>query len=138
MCSGGGGDVLNLVFGSSYSSYMDCMVRCFSCVTSGLVRLRFEQCCFVDGLFICGCSFSGSNTLQMSITRLSVIIFVCVTVTSCYLLRGVPVVAEEFFVYFHPTACNLFDFSLSFTIILLPLPPSALHQPYRSRLYKGC
>ena len=137
MCSGGG-DVLNLVFGSSYSSYMDCMVRCVSCVTSGLVRLRFEQCSFVNGLFICGCSFSGSNTLQMSIRRLSVIIFVRVTVTSCYLLRGVPVVAEEFFVYFRPTACNLFDFSLSFTIILLPPPPSALHQPYRSRLYKGC
>ena len=31
----------------------------------------------------------------MSIRRLSVIIFVRVTVTSCYLLRGVPVVAKE-------------------------------------------
>ena len=91
--------MLNLVFGSSYSSYMDCMVLLCSCVTGGLVRFRFEQCSFVvayvDGLFICGCSFYGSNSLRMSIRRLSVIIFVHVTVTSCYLLCGVPVVAEE-------------------------------------------
>ena len=93
-------------------------MHCVSCVTSGLVRLRFEQCSFVvtfvDGLFICGCSFYGSNTLRMSIRRLSVILFVFsfrVTVTSCHLLRGVPVVAEEFFVYFRPTECELYDFS---------------------------
>ena len=98
--------MLNLVFGSSYSSYMDCMVRCVSCVTSGLVRLRFEQCsfvvAFVNGLFICGCSFYGSNTLRMSIRHLSVIIFARVTATSCYLLRGVPVVAKEFFCLLPP------------------------------------
>ena len=98
--------MLNLVFGSSYSSYMDCMVLCVSCVTIGLIRLRFEQCSFVvafiDDLFICGCSFYGPNAVRMSIRRLSVIIFVRVTVTSCYLLRGVPVVAEEFFVYYYP------------------------------------
>ena len=92
--------MLNLVFGSYYSSYTDCVVHC---VTIGLIRLRFEQCsfvvAFVDGLFIHGCSFYGSTALRMSTRRLSVMLFVFsfrVTVTSCYLLRGVPVVAEEF------------------------------------------
>ena len=93
-------------------------MHCVSCVTIGLIRLRFEQCSFVvtfvDGLFIYGCSFYGSITLRMSTRRLSVMLFVFsfrVTVISCYLLRGVPVVAEEFFVYFCPTACKLYDFS---------------------------
>ena len=98
-----GGDVLNLVFGSYYSSSVDCEVRCVSSVTIGLIRLRFEQCSFVvdfvNGLFIHGCSFYGSTTLRMSTRRLSVMLFVFsfrVTVTSCCLLRGVPVVGEEF------------------------------------------
>ena len=102
MCSGGG-NALNLVFGSYYSSSVDCEVRCVLSVTIGLVRLRFELCSFVvdfiDGLFIHGCSFYGSTTLRMSTRRLPVMLFVFsfrVTVTSCYLLRGVPVVAEEF------------------------------------------
>ena len=96
-------DVLNLVFGSYYSSSMDCEVRCVSSVTIGLIRLRFDQCsfvvAFVDGLFIHGCSFYGLTTLRMSTRQLSVMLFVFsfrVTVTSCYLLRGVPVVAEEY------------------------------------------
>ena len=91
---------------------------CVSCVTIGLIRLRFGQCsfvvAFVDGLFIYGCSFYGSITLRMSTRRLSVMLFVFsfrVTVISCYLLRGVPVVAEECFVYFRPMACKLYDFS---------------------------
>ena len=95
--------MLNLVFGSSSSSYMDCEVHCVSSVMIGLVRIRFSQCsfvvAFVDGLFIHGCSFYGSTTLRISTRRLSVMPFVFsfrVTVTSCYLLRGVPVVAEEF------------------------------------------
>ena len=84
-------------------------MHCVSCVTIGLIRLRFEQCSFVvvfvHGLFINGCSFYGSNTLRMSTRRLSVMLFVFsfrVTVTSCYLLRGVPVVAEEFFCLLPP------------------------------------
>ena len=68
-------------------------------VTSGLVWFRFVQCsfvvAFVDGLFICGCYFYSSSSLRMSIRRLYVIIFVRVTVTYCYLMCGVPVVAEE-------------------------------------------
>ena len=70
-------------------------MHCVSCVTIGLIRLRFEQCsfvvAFVDGLFIYGCSFYGSITLRMSTRRLSVMLFVFsfrVTVISCYLLRG--------------------------------------------------
>ena len=87
-------------------------MHCVSCVTISLIRLRFGQCsfvvAFVDGLFIYGCSFYGSITLRTSTRRLSVMLFVFsfrVTVISYYLLRGVPMVAEEFFfVYFRPTA----------------------------------
>ena len=81
-------------------------MHCVLCVTIGLIRLRFGQCsfvvAFVDGLFIYGCSFYDSITVRMSTRRLSVILFVLsfrVAVIYCYLLRGVPVVAEEFFVY---------------------------------------
>ena len=41
LSSGWGGDVLNLVFGSSYSSYMDGEVHCVSSVTIGLIGVRF-------------------------------------------------------------------------------------------------
>ena len=66
----------------------------------------------------------------MSTRQLSVMLFIFsfrVTVTSCYLLRGMPVVAEEFFVYFRPTACKLYDFSKSFTNY--PLPTSSIGSP---------
>ena len=33
--------MLNLVFGSSYSSYMDCVVHCVLSVTIGLIRDSF-------------------------------------------------------------------------------------------------
>ena len=121
------GDVLNLVFGSYYSSSVDCEVRCVSSVTIGLIRLRFEQCSFVvDGLFIHGCSFYGSTTLRMSTRQSSVMLFVFsfrVTVTSCYLLRGVPVVAEEFLFPYAQRRVNFTTFHSLLLIILLP-PPS--------------
>ena len=85
-------------------------MHCVSCVTIGLIRLRFGQCSFVDGLFIYGCSFYGSIALRMSTRRLSVMLFVFsfrVTVISCYLLRGVPVVAEEFFCLFPPDGVKI-------------------------------
>ena len=117
MSSGGGGGggyvELSLRFNIPPTWTVWCIV--FRVFTIGLIRLRFGQCSFVvDSLFIYGCSFYGSITLRMSTRRLSVVLFVFsfrVTVISCYLLRGVPVVAEEFFVYFCPTACNLYDFS---------------------------
>ena len=118
--------MLNLVFGSYYSSYMDCVVRCVSSVTIGLIRLRFEQCSFVDDLFIHGCSFYGSTTLRMSTRRLSVVLFVFlfrVTVTSCYLLRGVPVVAEEFLFIYARRRVNFTTFHSLLLIILLLSPP---------------
>ena len=122
--------MLNLVFGSYYSSYMDCVVCCVSSVTISLIRLRFEQCsfvvAFVDGLFIHGCPFYGSTTLRMSTRRLSVMLFVFsfrVTVTSCYLLRGVPVVAEEFLFTYARRRVNFTTFHSLLLIILLPPPP---------------
>ena len=108
--------MLNLVCGSIFLLRGLCGALCFVCY-DWPNRLRFGQCsfvvAFVDGLFIYGCSFLRFDTLRMSTRRLSVMHFVFsfrVTVISCYLLRGVPVVAEEFFVYFRPTACTLYDF----------------------------
>ena len=98
-------------------------MHCVSCVTIGLIRLRFEQCSFVDGLFINGCSFCGSNTLRMTTRRLSVMLFVFsfqVTVTSCYLLRGVPGVAEEFLFTSARRRVNCTTFHSLLLIILLP------------------
>ena len=81
----GGGGVLNLVYGSSSSSYMDCEVHCVS-----NVGIRFTQCsyvvAFVDDLFIHGCSFYGSTTLRMSTRRLSVMLFVFLVSSDCYIL----------------------------------------------------
>ena len=105
-------------------------MHCVSCVTIGLIRLRFGQCsfvvAFVDGLFIYGCSFYGSITLRMSARRLSVMLFVFsfrVTVISCYLLRGVPVVAEEFLFTSDRRRENCTTFHSLLLIILLSTPP---------------
>ena len=92
---------MNLVYGSSSSSYMDCMVffgdECFIFCRSGV---RLDQCscigAYVVGLFIFGRFFYGSATCRMSTRRLPVILFVsCIEYPfiSCCLLRGVPVVA---------------------------------------------
>ena len=105
-------------------------MHCVSCVTIGLIRLRLEQCsfvvAFVDGLFIYGCSFYGSITLRMSTRRLSVMLFVFsfrVTVIYCYLLRGVPVVAEEFLFTSARRRVNCTTFHSLLLIILLSTPP---------------
>ena len=86
-------------------------MHCVPCVTIGLIGFVSDSApssshssmasSYMDFLVY------GSITLRMSTRRLSVILFVFsfrVTVISCYWLRGVPVVAEEFFVYFRPTA----------------------------------
>ena len=93
-------------------------MHCVSCVTIGLIGFVSDSApssshssmasSYID------VPFYGSITLRISTRRLSVMLFVFsfrVTVISCYLLRGVPVVAEEFFVSFRPTACTLYDFS---------------------------
>ena len=41
LVSSGGGDVLNLVYRSPSSSYMDCQVHCVSCVTISLIGIHF-------------------------------------------------------------------------------------------------
>ena len=59
-----GGYVMNLVYGSSSSSYMDCEVHLVS-VTIRLIGIRFTKCSYVDAfvvdLFIHGCSLYGST-----------------------------------------------------------------------------
>ena len=78
---GGGGGVTELSYGSSPSSYMDCVVifgvECFHIRRSGVC---LDQCfCvgdFVMGLIIFGSYFYGSTTFRMSIRRLPVLLFV--------------------------------------------------------------
>ena len=98
---GRGGLVMNLLYGSSSSSYMDCMVffggECYISRRSG-VRLTPCSCicASVVGLIIFGNSFCGSPTFRVSTRRLPVILFVSrieYPFLSCYLLRGVPGVA---------------------------------------------
>ena len=91
---------MDLVYGSSPSSYMDCKVifgdECFHIRRSGV---RLDQCscvgAFVVGLIIFGSYFYGSTSFRMSTRRLPVILFVsrfeCPFI-SCCLLRGVPMV----------------------------------------------
>ena len=138
---------MNLVYGSSSSSYMDCKVffgnECFNFRQSGV---RLDQCscvgAYVVGLIIFGCYFYGSNTFRMSTRWLPVILFVSrfeYPFISCCLLRGVPVVAGEdfYFVCVHSHVSNLRLINSLLLIILLPPPPWALRQPHRSRLYQG-
>ena len=72
---------MNLVCGSSSSSYMDCTVffgdECLNFCRSGV---RLDQCscigAFIVGLIIYGSYVYGSTTFRMSTRRLSVILFV--------------------------------------------------------------
>ena len=89
---------MNLVYGSSTSSYMDCWVffsdECFLFRRSGVCIF---PCSSIVVRLIVGSSFCGSHTFRMSTRRLPVILFVsCVEYQfiSCCLLRGVPVVAR--------------------------------------------
>ena len=76
-----GGGVMNLVYGSSSSSYMDCKVffgdECLSFRRSGV---RLDQCscigAFVVGLIIFGSYVYGSTTFRMSTRWLPIILFV--------------------------------------------------------------
>ena len=93
-------------------------MHCVSCVTIGLIGFVSDSAPSSSHSSMASSymdvPFYGSITLSMSTRSLSVMLFVFsfrVTVISCYLLLGVPVVAEEFFVYFRPTACTLYDFS---------------------------
>ena len=134
---------MDLVYGSSSSSYMDCMVFfgdvCFICRRSGV---RLDQCScigsYVVGLIIFGRYFYGSTTFRMSTRRLPIILFVSrfeYPFISCCLLRGVPVVAGGGFyfvcVQWHVSNLRLIN-SLLIILLLLP-PPWALRQPRRSR-----
>ena len=137
MISGGGGrGVMDLVYGSSSSSYMDCMVFFGGeCYISRRSRVRITPCsCIyasVVGLLIFGNYFCGSPTFRMSTRRLPVILFVSrieYPFISCCLLCGVPVVAGGGFsfvcILWHVSNLRLIH-SLLIIILLLP-PPWAL------------
>ena len=97
----GGGGGMNLVYGSSSSSYMDCMVffggECFIFRRSGVRKPRAPAFAPPSwGLIIFGSSFCGSHTFRMSTRRLPGILFVSrieYPFISCCLLCGVTVVA---------------------------------------------
>ena len=77
---GVGGRVMNLIYGSSSSSYMDCMVFFGEeCCISRRSRVRLTPCsCIctsVAGLVIFGNS-CGSTTFRMNTRRLPVLLFV--------------------------------------------------------------
>ena len=85
-------------------------MHCVSCVTIGLIGFFSASAPSSSHSSMASSymnvHFYGLITLRMSTRRLSVMLFVfsfSIAVIS-YLLRGVPVVAEEFFVYFRPTA----------------------------------
>ena len=145
-----GWGVMDLVYDSSLSSYMDCKMffgdECFHFRRSGV---RLDQCScvggFIVGLIIFGSYFYGSATFRMSTRRLPVILFVFrfeYPFISCCLLRGVPVVAGGDFYFvcvqellgyaWHVSNLRLFHSLL--LIIILPPPPWALQQPHHSRL----
>ena len=134
------GGVMNLVYGSSSSSYLDCMVF-FGDMSFFFHRpgVRLDQCscigAYVVELIIFGRYFYGSATCKMSTGRLPVILFVSrieYPFISCCLLRGVPVVAGGSFyfvcVHWHVRNIRLLN-SLLLIILLLP-PPWALRQPH--------
>ena len=136
--------MMNLVYGSSSSSSMDCKVffgdECLHFRRSGV---RLDQCscigAFVVGVIIFGSYFYGSTTFRMSTRRLPVILFVSrfeYPFISCCLLRGVPVVAggDFYFVCVRWLVSNLRLINSLLLIILLPPPQWALRQPHRSRL----
>ena len=105
---------MNLVYGSSSSSYVDCMVffgdECFIFRQSGV---RITPCSYIGayviGLIIFGSYFGGSTTFRMSARRLPVLLFVSrieYPFISCCLLRGVPVVAGGGFYFVCVLACQ--------------------------------
>ena len=132
----GGGGVMNLVYGSSSSSYVDCMVffgdECFIFQRSGV---SITQCSYIGtyvvGLIIFGRYFCGSTSFRVSIRRLPAILFVSrfkYPIISCCLLRRVPVGAGGGFyfvcVLWHVSNLRLIH-GLLIIILLLP-PPWAL------------
>ena len=94
-------------------------------VTIRLYGVRLTQCSYVDAfvvdLVIHGCSLYGSTTFRMSTRRLPVILFVFsfrVTVISCCLLHGVPMVAEEVYCLIAPDGVSIFyDFFIVFYLL---------------------
>ena len=134
---------MDLVYGSSPSSYMNCKVifveECFHIRQSGV---RLDQCscvgAFVVGLIIVGGYFYGSTTFRMSTRRLPVILCLSfqVSIISCCLLRCVPMVAEGviYFVCVQWHVSNIRLFHSLLLLILLPPPPWALRQPHCSQL----
>ena len=105
-------------------------MHCASCVTIGLIGFVSDSApsslhssmasSYMDG------PFYGLITLRMSTRRLSVMLFVfsfSITVISCYLLRGVPAVAEEFLFTSARRRENCTTFHSLLLIILLSPPP---------------
>ena len=113
--SGRGGGVMYLVYGSSSSSYMDCMVffgdECCISRRSG-VRLTPCSCICtsVVGLVIFGNSFCGSTTFRMSTRRLPVLLFVSRIeyqfISCCFVARSACGGRRRLLPYMRTLACQ--------------------------------
>ena len=141
--------MMNLVYSSSSSSYMDCLVffsdecllfqrsgvripTCYSISASVVVLLIF-------GSTTGGVTFCCSHTFGMSTRRLPIILFVSrveYPFISCCLLRGVSVVAGggSYFVCVISHVSHLRLIHRLLRIILLLPPPCALRNLLRTRV----
>ena len=145
-----GGGVMNLVYGSSSSSYMDCLV--FFSDEWLLFRwsgVRMPPCSSISasvvellifGSTAGGVTFCCSHTFGMSTRRLPVIFFVSLIeypFISCCLLLGVSVVAGggSYFVCVISHVSHLRLIHSLLPIILLLPPPCALRNLYCSRFH---
>ena len=117
---------MDLVYGSSPSSYIDCKVlcgdECFHICRSGV---RLDQCscvgAFVVGLIIFGSHFYNSTTFRMSTRRLPVMLFVSrfeYPFIFCCLLCGVPMVAGGDF-YFVCVQWHVSNLRLFHSLLLI-------------------
>ena len=132
---GGGGGVVDLVYGSSSSFNMDWGEFRMLLLPIHLYRVRLTQCSCVDAssldLVIYGCTLYGSSSCRMSTRRLPVILFVsrfeCTLypVVYCLVCLWWP---RRFIVNLCPTTCQYFTtFSKSFTYY--PPPAASIGYP---------
>ena len=138
MKTGGGGGVMDLVYGSSSSLDMNCEVNFVCCYADSPISGSFNPVllrrCFVVGpIVIHGCTLYGSSSSRVSTRRLPVILFVsrfeCTLypVMYCLVCLWWP---RRFVVNLRLQACQyLTTFSKSF-----PYPPPATSIGYPTTL----
>ena len=128
--NGGWGGVMDLVYGSSSTFYMDCEVKIICELPIRLYRVRLIQCSCVDA-FVVDLVMPGFAFYVSTYFRMSVILFVSnfecplYPVVYCLVCLWWP---RRFIVPLRPTACQYFTtFSKSFTYY--PHPAASIGYP---------